>query len=283
MIINSKFSSLYLGKWEEWQAPFDEDVCFLHTYAIGEEMRIQFIGFTDVFYASYSDRYGNETSLDVELLYTYDNSRYLFEIAFSVADPGLYELYIGSVTDQIYSYFCIKPLSELSDNTVLLNYAHRRNEYDTIFIGSDGFPRRFNFRVYGGIYPGDKEQAIDNEVFRDQRFESFQTAAESYEISVLTIGTPRGVPQWVGNRINNIFKLSDVLVNGVETTRNEGSVPELVKVGQYYPLYVFKLNIEQPDEERVYTASPDSISGMIITRDGNPIITRDGNYIVTRN
>ena len=280
MIINSKFSSLWLGKKEQWKAPQDQDVCYIQKYAIGEEIRIQFTGFVSKFTAKYISQEGAETPLDVELLYTdpNDSKRRLFQVAFSVDTEGIYTLAITSGIDEVYSSFCIKPIEELED-TILINYTHRKNEYDTRFVNDDGTYKRFNFRIDGGIHPADKAQAIDNEIFRDQRFAPFQTAAEGYEISTLTIGTKRGVPQWVGNRINHIFKCSDVLVDDIETVRNEGSIPELAQVGAYYPLYVFKLKVEQSDKERLYTEGLQRL--FTITFHGNGGETEVGEIITT--
>ena len=283
-IINSKFSSLYLGSKEQWKAPHDQDVCFLQKYATNEFIRIQFIGTASNFTAKYTSDKGVAVPTSVELLYVYpdDSGKRLFEVLFSVSTEGVYELAIESGIDKFYSYFCVKPASELK-NTILINYTHRKNEYDARFVNGDGSARRFNFRIDGGIYPGDKAQALDNEIFRDQRFSPFQTAAEAYEVLTLTIGTARGIPQWVGNRLNHIFKCSDILIDGVATTRNEASTVELIQLGSYYPLYVFKLKIEQSDEEGV-----DSVANIqpgqanrLVTNNGNPIKTNNNNQLTT--
>lgn len=254
MIINSKFSSLFLGQKQTWKAPFDQDVCYIQKVAVDEEIRIQFIGFTPDFSAHYISQKGLIIPLDVELLYTHtgNDGKRLYEVLFSVDTVGVYQFILTNGSDKASTHFCVEAPENLTD-TLLFNYTHRRNEYDTLFVNPDGTPKVFNFRVEGGFYPGDKTQAIENETFRDQRFQSYQTAAESYEIAVLTIGTKKGVPQWVGSKINNLFKLSDVLVDDIETSRNESSTPELIQLSPYYPLYVFKINVEQPDEDRIYT------------------------------
>ena len=73
MIINSKFSSLWLEKKEEWVAPHDQDVCYIQRYAINEEMRIQLTGFVSDFAAKYTNQEGVDTPLNVKLLYTITN------------------------------------------------------------------------------------------------------------------------------------------------------------------------------------------------------------------
>jgi len=253
MIVNSKFSSLYLGRKEDWKAPFDQDVCYLQKFALSEEIRVQFVGFTQGFTANYTNEKGVVTQLNVDLLLTDDgyDGKNLYEVMFSIDEKGIYKFTITNGLDEAYTYFCIKDISEL-ENTVLLTYTHRKNQYDTVFYNNDDTRKVFNFRIEGGFYPGDKIQNIENEIFRDQRFDSYQTAAESYEVSTLTIGTKKGVPQWVGNKINNIFKLSEIVIDGIEATRNESSVPEGIIIGSYYPLYVFKFNVERPEEDRIY-------------------------------
>lgn len=246
MIVNSKFSSLYLGKKGNWKAQFDQDVCYMQKFAIDEEIRIQFVGYTDVFFAEYTDG-KNDVQLDIQLLHQEGDKR-IFEVVFSIDKEGVYMFHLTDDDIEAYSYFHVKKEDELQ-NTVLISYTQEINDFDTIFIDEEGIQKTFNFRIEGGFYPGDKTQAVENEIFRDQRFAPYQLSADTYEVSVLTIGTKKGVPQWVGNKINNIFKLPDVLVNGISTTRSESSIPELIKVSDYYPLYVFKLSIEQSDIE----------------------------------
>jgi hypothetical protein len=279
VIVISKFSSLYFGREEEWKAPFDRRVRFVQKYAAGEEMRVQFTGYADVFRAEYIDEGGVITPVPVYLLYK-DNEKRLFETGFSIHHTGAYEFLIAGEADEALSRFCILEPEELKDSTVLLRYTHRRNEYGAVFVNGDGSRRVFNFRIDGGVYPGDRTQALENEIFRDQRFNPRQTAAESYEVSVLKIGTCRGVPQWAGNRVQHIFKLSDVSVNGVEATRNESSVPELIRLDTRYPLYVFNMNIEMTDEERVHPPDNASYDNLLLTNQVTPVLTNGDSYIL---
>ncbi len=252
MIINSPYSSLYLGLKTNWLKSFDKDVSYYQIFAVGEEIRIQFTSYSEGFKAILTDESGTETDLGVDLIYTAPgDQRYLYEILYVPDKTGSFHLSITNGPDYTEAYFCVKNLEEL-ENTVLLTYTHRKNEYEGIFINEDGTNKTFNFRVEGGIYPGDKIQAVENETFRDQRFSPYQISADTYEISVLTIGSAAGVPQWVGRKINQIFRLSNILVDGAEAVRNESSVPELVQIAERYPLYVFRLNIEISEQEITY-------------------------------
>lgn len=238
---NSHYSSLSFPK--EWQTYFDTGSCYLQKFATGEEIRIQYTSDIDAFEAKLISETGAESIIPVSHIY-YSEPLYQLEVTFDIAQAGRYELLILSGSTVVAgTKFLVLEKSDLFD-TVLLSYTHRKNEYDTIFDG-----RVFNFRVEGGINPGESTQAVSNEIFRDQRFDPHQTESVAYEIRTLTIGNTLGVPQWIGNKVNHIFDLSDVTVDRVPTTRNEGSVPEQTSLGEYNPLKVHKIKIEQSDKE----------------------------------
>ena len=243
LFTNSKFSTLSFRK--DWQACFDIKTCYLQKIAVGEEIRIQFTSVFTQFEAKYVNENENETPVEITPLITIGENT-LFEVVFTINTPGSYRFELRKGTFAANTYFIVKPKDELT-GTILLSYTHRKNDFDAIFTG-----KKFNFRVEGGIYQGNKTQSVENEIFRDQRFNPSQTSATAYEVSVLTIGSPEGVPQWIGNKINHIFCLSDVEVDGIRSVRNESSTSELISTGVNNPLYVHKISIEQPDED-IYT------------------------------
>jgi hypothetical protein len=177
----------------------------------------------------------------------------------------------NGLADPLVTYFCI---TDDLEGTVLISYTHRKNDFDTIFQD-----RRFNFRIEGGIYPGDKTQTVENEVFRDQRFNPNQIAAIPYEVQVLTIGSSTGVPQWVGKKINNIFSLSDVEVDGIKSVRNESSNPEIISTGIKWPLYVHKISIEQANGD---THTLIDYYEYLTDNQGSKIQDNNSNYIKVR-
>ena len=281
MIVNSKYSSLHFGDMDSWMTDFDASVCYVQKYAVGEYMRIQFTGNAVSYSAKYISETGNETNLIVETLYTdTETGNSIFEVYFSINTTGFYTLEISDGSKVISSCFKIVEDDELK-NTIILSYSHRRNEYGTIFVNSDDTRRYFNFRVEGGMFPSGISQALDNNFFRDQRFTLHHTSAEAYEVSILTVGNTKGVPQWVGNRINHIFNASNVLFDGKETKRSEGSTVETIELGKYYPLLVFKLNIEQSDEELLTGESGvGSEEFLLLAHDGEPILTTNNENIL---
>jgi hypothetical protein len=252
----SKFSSIAFQA--QQYSYFDEPACYIQKFSRWDSLRIQF-SFTDrtslpvirqfvlVFKLNGEVKY----SVQSEIAYQSDNEDVTsiiseFKLNLSRLDENLYDVEIQNESTIIrQTKIQILLPRELAD-TVLIECTNYINDFDTIFTG-----RSFSFRVEGGIYQGEIEQNIKNETFRDQRYKSYQLSAIPYQTKTLTIGTCDGVPQWVGNKINWIFSVSNVYVNSIATTRSEDSVPELNELGQYYPLYVFKLNVEQEDYDSV--------------------------------
>jgi hypothetical protein len=200
--------------------------------------------------AKITDEEGTNKDVPVEILKTI-NEFNISEVVFNISAEGIYTFYLYNNTGNIFSSrFQVLPLEKLKNSTVLLTYTHRRDEYDTIFKNPDGTNKMFNFRIDGGLYPGDRVLKLDNETFRDQRYYLHEISAEAYETSVLTVGLSTGVPVWVGNRVNHIFNLSDIMIDSVPCVRSEKSTPELNRISNCYPLYVFKLDVEMSDKEQ---------------------------------
>jgi hypothetical protein len=270
-VINSKFSSLSFRN--DWQAFFDTESCYIQKFAIGEEIRIQFVSELSGFETKYFNENETPTAVPVNQILSLDG-KFIYETLFSIQTPGIYRFELTSgLADPIGAYFSIEKPENLK-HTILLSYTHRKNEFDTLFEG-----RVFNFRIEGGIYPGETKQAIENEIFRDQRLNPIQLSAIPYEVKTLIIGSTEGVPQWTGNKINHILSLSEVTIDGIETVRNESSVPELISLGEKNPLYVHKISIEQPDED-IHVGI--DYYEYLTDNTGNKITDNNGNYIKVR-
>jgi hypothetical protein len=270
-ITNSKFSSLSFR--DDWQAFFDTESCYIQKFAVGEQIRIQFTSEASAFTAKYFNENETPTAVPVNQIFTLDG-KFIYEAVFSIQTPGIYRFELTSgPADPIGAYFSIKKPEDLK-HTILVSYTHRKNEFDAIFIN-----KTFNFRIEGGIYPGEIKQAIENEIFRDQRFSPVQLSAIPYEVRTLVIGSTEGVPQWAGNKINHILSLSNVTIDGIETVRNESSVPELISLGEKNPLYVHKVSIEQPDED-IHIGI--DYYEYLTDNSGNKITDNNGNYIKVR-
>ncbi|MDR0680861.1 MAG: hypothetical protein LBG15_03260 [Dysgonamonadaceae bacterium] len=242
----SKFSSLSFEN--DWRAYFDKKQHYVQKIAQNEPIRIQFSATTQTYLAGVKDCNGQIKGVDVDELYaSSQNNKSIYECLFAFNTTGFYEFFIKKDEENtIRSFFEVKERDKL-EGIVSLRYTNRKNDFDTIFVSGNGEQKYFNFYIEGGIYPGEKSQRIENSIFRDQSFSLHQMSAIPYEVSVLTIGDAKGVPQWVGNKINHIFSLSDVKVNDEQMVRSESSVPEMSSISDKYPLYIFKISIEQSD------------------------------------
>ncbi|WP_035332114.1 hypothetical protein, partial [Dysgonomonas capnocytophagoides] len=52
---------------------------------------------------------------------------------------------------------------------------------------------------------------------------------------------------WAAEKLNLIFSLSDIWVDEESYVRSEGSTPQVTKIQYMYPLYVYKIEVEQSD------------------------------------
>lgn len=136
--------------------------------------------------------------------------------------------------------------------TILLKYTNRRNDKETIFYGIDPFL----FRVEGAFMPSEISFENDSKDFRDQRYIPEMLSDNVSEKQTLTLGGGFGVPNWVARKINLIFSLSNVFVDGTRMVRSEGSAVEITLIHNDYPLYLYKIVLEKGAD---ISTNPDSI------------------------
>lgn len=266
----SKFSSVqFINKQYSF---YDEEVCYMQKFGLNDTIRIQFTAEyqPEYYYLKVSDVYGKTISqVQFEDIYYFSHIS-IYECVYplsSLIEGNIFRLSIVNENEEItHTHICILPKEELH-KTILIECTNYANDYDAIFLPE----KKFQFRVEGGIYQANAKQNVDNETFRDQLSSLHQLSAFPYEVNVLTIGNSNGVPQWVGNKINYIFSLSSVYVNNKETVRSEGSIPELVQLQPYYPLYVFNMDIEQKD------ANIQVMKNTYIVSNNNTYIASNGN------
>lgn len=272
----SEFSSL---SFSPWRHDFEIDKCYIQKFSQFDKIRCQIsiaddsgvkIKFRDFRTGIVSDV--NLIELDRKDGFTI----YYFE--YENLDFGRYQVFATNYwyNDTISScIFDVLPPEEL-ENTVLFKYQHFRNEYDVIFTNDEDDYFSFDFRVEGGFLYAEMQSNVENNTFRDQRYNIYQLSANPYKVKPLTIGTAKGVPQWVADKVNFIFSLSDILIGDDVYTRSEGSTPELVSLGSLYPLYVIKIDVEPHDifseKKKEY---PDTF--YLVTEDKEVYITTEDN------
>lgn len=234
----------------DWKLPFQQNVDFVSQFLPSDPIQVQYITLD----SSINVYLENHSTGEIKQLYP------------TLLEEGLdykyYNLSINNsqvVTDTCFTlFFATAPdaapilSSEFEvcmelPGTVLLKYTNRRDEKGAIFSGVDPF----YFRVNAVFLPQENSFESEAEDFRDQRFNKKILSSHSYEKKTLTIGPSFGVPNWVGRKINIIFSLSSVWVDGnFMVSSGEGSVSINV-LGNDYPRYIYKIVLEDSEEEIV--------------------------------
>lgn len=282
MIKVSNFSSLWFGAWRN---TFDQEADYVQKFAEGDNIVVQ-VTSDDVNNTSVEFR-NIDTGVRLGGNYNIVENTYIFSPFKKI---GRYEGYIANKNSgEEYGRcrFDILP-DECLQGTVKLSYTHRRNDYDTIFIRKSGnlsIQVTFDIRFEGGFIFRDTEYAVEEETFRNQYYVQRLTSAFPYHKQVLTLGNGHGVPEWAGMKLNLIFSLSSVEVDGRKYVRSDGEVPERTDLLDYYPLYVWKLGVEPDDFYNTeLQATDDGVpDGALTDNLGNLLTDNLGNYLTANN
>lgn len=241
----SQFSSL---NFSDWKHDFESEECYVQSFAKRDIIRVQLSQDES---ANFSFRFidlGLNKSNDIALtlIDTKDNYK-IYSFSYTGLDVGRYRIEILNDLGEVVSFSSFNVLErEALKDTIRLRYTHRENHYDVMFL-EDEENLHFDFRVEGGFLYNEFQFKANTNNFRDQFYSDHQLSANPYETRKLTIGTSEGVPIWVGRKVNLIFSLSEVLINGDRYVRSEGSEPEIITLGNLYPKYVFKIDVEPRD------------------------------------
>lgn len=238
MIQVSEFSSLNFR--DDWKLGFQQNVEYVQRFLPSDKIRIQYIT-DDKTVLPYLTNHttGEIKQLSPSVVFIGETSEsYEVVIENNIQEDSCFTLSFRN-DDEILLESNFEVWMELPD-TILFEYTNRRNTLDTIF--SDD---RFVFRVEGAFLPQEIQFTNETEDFRDQRFYSKLLSSTPYEQKKLTIGGAFGVPNWVARKINYIFSLSSVHVDGKTMVRSEGSAIEGTIIGNFYPLYMYKITLEE--------------------------------------
>jgi hypothetical protein len=244
-IFISEFSSLNFRK--DWKLSFQQNVDYIPKFLPTDNIQVQYVvkDFTLTPYLKNICTGEVQQLSPVLLLETESEKCYQLTINnSSISSDAEFNLYFASDQDGEKikdANFCV--CTELPD-TILLEYTNRKNVYETIFDGID----RFLFRVEGAFLPQEISFENNTEEFRDQRYVSKILSSTAFEKKTLTLGGGMGVPNWVARKINLIFSLSSVHVEGNPMVRSEGGAVELTEIGKYYPLYIYKIVLEDGED-----------------------------------
>ena len=239
----SDFSSLNFD--DSWKQPYQAPKEYVQKFVVGDNIKLQFARKKDSNVTVTLYLTNLKTSVESIVSYTdIDTSTdwIISEATFQSGQAAEYSLKVVASAPDIGEYTGVSRFCVLSDNEglILLTYTNRRNAFNTVFTEGS-----FDFRCEGSLLPSGAEFNADTEGFRDQNGSFTQLYSLPYRVDTLSIGGGFGVPNWVGEKINNIFSLTSVKLDGEEYVRSEQSIPEITTLGNDHPLYVYNLKIEK--------------------------------------
>jgi hypothetical protein len=133
--------------------------------------------------------------------------------------------------------------SDVSD-TKLVQFNNYKNGENTVFIDGNPFYARFEMR----LFPQNISFKSDTNTFRDQHHRLSQLSANPVTSYKFIFGGRYGAPIWYGNKINRIFAMSEVLINGEEFVKSDGSDIEMSVIAPMYPRYRYALTCEKVND-----------------------------------
>ncbi|MDR1089672.1 MAG: hypothetical protein LBL79_01240 [Prevotella sp.] len=267
----SQYSSLNFSKWKHY---FEKDEKYIQVFTFDDIIRTQLSINQDYDISVVLIDLNTNQKKDVDLVFLESDADYdTFYFQYQRMDYGLYKIEIAERGyNDILAECCFEIIdSHRERDTVKLRYTNLENLSGTAFINNNGGNNIFDFRVEGGFLFQNIQFNVESNNFRNQLYNNIQLSAYPYEVKKLTIGTCRGVPVWVARKINLIFSLSEVMINGDTYVRSEGSQPEVIQLDALYPLYVINIDVE-PDN---FDIEKGSITSLLLTEKREYLMTED--------
>ena len=244
MIQVSRYSSINFDN--DWKLRFQIQADYCQKFATTDKPRVQYVLSADSLLKPFIEVNGVVTQQESLTLNQTDDF-IVKEVVLNLASiqPGAEVLLFFAENDSsVHELESLFLVTDETDDTVLIEYTNRRNEFDTIFSTNS----LFQFRVEGAFLPQDYTFESQSENFRDQRHVAKTLSGYPIEKKTLSLGGGFGVPRWVASLINNIFSLSNVYVNGDRMVRDEGGSVEMTLLHNDYPLYIYKITLEKSDD-----------------------------------
>ena len=156
-------------------------------------------------------------------------------------DPGIYKIVVkvtlldNTVVRYNSEYFEICSLDHPAENTVLIEYSHDGNDYDTAFypVGTLQSRRFFQLRVPGGMPSSGFQPASKDTFYVDQHRDVVMLDSIPFNLYKFTFGTGSGLPNWMIDKLNRIFSCSYVELNGRQFVKNDGAKLEIARENGY--------------------------------------------------
>lgn len=237
----SEFSSLNFR--DDWKLSFQQDEQYIQKFLRTDVLLVQYSTDPESGVKPFlkNNATGEIRELEAKLLDETTNTyNVLIGPVFTTEDTSFTTFFASDPAgDPVLSTdFCV--CTDGLDDTVLLKYTNSLNDFDTIFDEYD----LFTLRVPGVFLPQEHKFENETESFRDQRCILRLLSGYAYETKILTVGGSFGVPNWVARKLNLIFCLDNVTIDGSGIVRSDGSSPEITLIHNDYPLYVYKITLE---------------------------------------
>lgn len=158
-----------------------------------------------------------------------DETRYVF-----------FELYHGTILLADSINYCLNPYDDRRLKTI--TFTHYENDYNTVFLFGS-VVKTLSLTVECGFIPNDFQSKTQREDFEQQDMMNDLVSSRPYVIEPITFGTSKGIPNWLAHKLNIIFLLSDVKIEGETVVRASGAEMELVERTNN-GLGVYKLNLQ---------------------------------------
>jgi hypothetical protein len=234
---------------DDWLFPdtilnFEQQVCFKQQWQTSDSIRLQFQSNYSPLNLKLIRAIDDAVLYDVNLAQVRQNLDdpeyfiYQADVALNAFAAGYYYLKlsvgVGAVLILVSNIF---EISELCENTLLLEYQHRKYYADVFF--ETGFAP--SIRV-PGILKLKEPRSIDT-VYEDQEANMEMLKSIPYSLWNLSIG-PDGIPPAMIKRLNFILGCSGLRADGRYYTKNDGAKLEENTV-EFYPMSGWSIELRE--------------------------------------
>jgi hypothetical protein len=170
-------------------------------------------------------------------------------VALNGYDEGVYQFKLKSGSPVLETYVSNFFDLKQHENTVLFEVSHDENDYDMVF--ETGIVTKL--RVHGELR--EFQPGADRIIFIDQPRNAVQLSGKSFSTEKLIIGDEFGVPDYLIEKINDLFLCSSVLIDGKQWVGNEGARFE-AKREELYPMtgWAFELRPAKVSTKKRFVA-----------------------------
>lgn len=209
----------YNKRFFQSMADFEDAASYAQPWNKDDRIYFQFV--TDTYSFSLNctliDTEGADVISPVLSFGYYLGSLYYYQYYFNLdgLSDGYYYIKL-EITGGINAVFYSEPIHVLEshDDTTLIKYAHDLNEFGIRFVDSSGDPVViFQKRIHGGFLTEHFTPSSKDTVYTNENYDVTMVKSIPYVTRKLTVGSPRGVPNWVIDKVNRIFSCADVEIN----------------------------------------------------------------------